>query len=161
MRGYPTLKFFAEYNSTGIVIKQRELDAKQLDRRFYQKYSSLSKENNERDKSGEEEEEEKKSFNNEVHVEQKHLDSFRSKVKGFDSHHQHPIHHEDQNDVYTNAASSLHYALRSSIFMTNHELSQIQKNTLTNWLILLSQTLPRTTDHSPVKESLIYVDSLL
>lgn len=70
--------------------------------------------------------------------------------------------HPSQHDIYVNVASSLHFAFRTSIFMTtDHSLSQKQSDALLDWLQLLVTTLPSNIDHNELKQSLHLIESLL
>jgi hypothetical protein len=60
---------------------------------------------------------------------------------------------KSQNDMYTNAASSFHFAIRSSIFMTNDALSSKQFFIFDDWLKLLQQTLPKPNDSETDSET--------
>ena len=61
-------------------------------------------------------------------------------------------------DVFTDAATSLTFALRTSIFMTNNALTPKQQKVFQEWLTLLSKTIPRKDD--VMKQSLIQISSL-
>jgi hypothetical protein len=139
VRGYPTLKFFVEFNNTAIEVSNKSLSAKQLNEEFFKKYSHLestSDNNNGADDNDNDHDHdqvlERKGGKGKLDV----------KVR--------------KDDIYINAASSLSFALRSSIFMTNDALSTQQSNVFHDWLTILSQTLPQSETHNnhSLKEAL-------
>jgi len=145
IRGYPTLKFYSEYNSTGIPIDRFSLNVNKLIENYVSKYSTFVLSiNAQKDK-------------NNVSERSNEVNSFQKQSVGEKTNFLHP----DQHDIYINAASSLQFALRTSIFMTDEPLSAKQYNTLKDWLRLLSLTLPRSIGHRESEKSLSQVDSLL
>lgn len=190
IRGYPSLKFYAEYNSTGVQVPSSP-NANKVNKDFFEKYSKLSVDSN--SSSGGDSSSsnsitntdpvaktDKKSDSQVIRIDEKRkehtydtsqIDLSANKITSLSSSSSSSLNEDviQPNDIYINAASSLQFALRSSVFMTNDALSKRQAQILKEWLTLLQQTLPSSSSFSsltstmkPVmKTSLNQVDSLL
>ncbi len=150
VHGYPTLKYFNENSEEAMEVPRGKLNVKSLHSDFFKKFSNFGKDagNDGVDSSVDSSVDKtiaKSKFASKLHEDDK---------TGPQEHTQ-----AHRNDVYIDAASSLSYGLRTSIFMTMEALSPEQEKVFKDWMILLSKTIPR--QNSAMKESLHQIDLMI
>ena len=151
VHGYPTLKFFSENSDAAIEIRRPHLDEKKLHEEYVLKHSHS------RDKG---------DSNSDTSVVQPHDKASNDQkvqlpgvVAKLSTEVKHTQINSHQRNIYIDSASSLTFALRTSIFMTNNALSPKQEEVFQDWITLLSKTLPRKQD--VMKDSLHQIELIL
>jgi len=131
VRGYPTLKFFPAGSDEGTDIATYNAD-RLIEEMLHSHVDKVKIDNNVT----------KDSLRGNIGELDGAISKFTSSSTQQVRQRVHAV-HRTRKDIYDDAAKSLDYAFRNSIFMTNGGLTKKQSQVLLDWLQLLEKTLPR------------------
>lgn len=126
VKGYPTIKYFSEGNSTGTLVVRSQVNVKDLMKNYI---TAKIDSNTDTDKV--------MKKDSKIIPKPYHGSQIDKTVKT------HALTNANAN-IYHDATSSFIYALHNSIFMTSKTLSNSEADAFETWIRLLSKTLPYT-----------------